>query len=737
MKCCTFFSLVVFIWCVCLGASAVAQQKPRIPSAPNVNSGIDVQADDLSYDAQRNLLIGRGNVRVALGADSLRSDYAEVDTEEGEVYARGNILIQYQGNVWRGDEVTYNFKTAQGDFGSFTASLPPFHVTAADSRRVSENVMEMKQVLLTTCDPEGYPEYSVRASSATLEGERILRAKNLRLQIGPVPFFWFPYLRADLKGWSNVEITPGYSSDMGAFVLGGYKYSINDYLSTYTHLDYRYKRGVGVGEDLMWKDPNQGRYEGKVGVYYTHDKNPWHDDDQRLKREPLIDESRYWIHVDGRQSLTDRDYILAELNYVSDPWMLHDFFDDEYQENVQPENRFTLMHRGDRYTAGLSLNMRLNDFYENVDRLPEVFLNVNRQQILDTPFYYEGENTLSYLNRVFPEDEGFTSPFSSTREDYDVFRLDTYHMFYWPTRHFGFLNVMPRAGYRGTYYSKQMDSQVVTNMVPVTDEEGNSSVTSEVETLYSDGSAVWRSLPELGVESSFKGFKELYRGPTGIEEDVGLRHVFEPYADYTLRFDPNVDADELWQFDSIDQLGKRHDVMVGIRNKLQTRRYRSIHDLIYLDVFTTLLLEPEDDEDVFSEFGFKAEVRPFSWLSWDFDGVVDVDDGSLRTFNTQMQLRNSDYYQASLDYRYSDDIRNQIAVDGTLFPNQPWSFRVYARYDIENSNLEEHSYYIVRRTKCLGLGLGLRIRPDEAASGDDDYSVWVRVWPLAFPGFAK
>ena len=63
--------------------------------------------------------------------------------------------------------------------------------------------------------------------------------------------------------------------------------------------------------------------------------------------------------------------------------------------------------------------------------------------------------------------------------------------------------------------------------------------------------------------------------------------------------------------------------------------------------------------------------------------------------------------------------------------------RVYARMDLEESNLEEHSYYVIHRTRCLGLGLGVRIRPEEAADGDDNYTVWFRIWPLAIPGFSS
>lgn len=709
----------------------VARAKAGLPAALSVPLAglLDVQADDLSYDADRRLVIAKGNVKVSRGTDSVAADYAEVDTAAEQVAARGNILIEYQGNVWKGQEATYNFKTGQGDFGAFEAYAPPYHLTARDSRRLSLNLMELDGILMTTCDLDD-PEYSIRASSATLENNRYVRAKNVRFQLGPVPFFWVPYLKADVEELANFQFTPGASSDMGVFLLTAYNFPLNDVFRTQTHFDVREKRGIGVGEDLLWKDPAGGDYAGLLRTYYASDQKPWRNETQRAEREALADSDRYWLHLGDRHNVTDRDYLITELNFVSDPWILSDFFDDEYQKNVQPENRITLSHRGDRYTAGVGMNMRLNDFYGNVDRLPEVFFDVNRQQIFETPFFYEGENTLGYLGKVYPD--------GSDEERYNAFRFDTKHMVYWPTHHFGFLSLVPRAGYRGTYYSKTRESVSVTNVVAVTNELGVPvGTTNVVEEIVGDGSAVWRSLPEIGAETSFKAFGDLYDGPTGIEEDEDLRHVAEPYADYTLRLEPNVLPEELWQFDSIDKLDKRNDVQVGLRNYLQTKRRSSMHNLVYADVFSTLLLDPDPDEETFPGFGFKSELRPWSWLSWDFDGTYDAQTNALDSFSTQVEIKQEDVFTVGLDYRYKLDSREAIAGDLVVFPEARWSARVYARMDIEGSNLEEHSYYVIHRTRCLGIGLGVRIRPEQASNGDDDYTIWFRIWPLAFPQFSS
>ena len=235
------------------------------------------------------------------------------------------------------------------------------------------------------------------------------------------------------------------------------------------------------------------------------------------------------------------------------------------------------------------------------------------------------------------------------------------------------------------------------------------------------------------MESSFKAFGELLRGPTGIEEDRDLRHVFEPYADYTWRAEPNVLPDELWQFDSIDSLDERNAVTVGMRNYLQTRRNQGTHNLAYVDVFAVFDMDPEEDEDSLESVNFKTELKPWSWLTWNFDGRYTTAAEEIDQFNTQVRIKADEAFTFSGEYRYRLDTREQVTGNLMILPEQRWSGRVYARVDLDKDHLDEHGYYIVHRTRCLGIGLGVRIRPDYGEDEEDDYTVWFRIWPLAFP----
>ena len=159
--------------------------------------------------------------------------------------------------------------------------------------------------------------------------------------------------------------------------------------------------------------------------------------------------------------------------------------------------------------------------------------------------------------------------------------------------------------------------------------------------------------------------------------------------------------------------------------------------LVLLLAFALLLGSCATFEDAFNAVGFKTELRPWSWLSWDFDGTYDVQTNELVQFGTQVEVRGQDVFTLGMDYRYRVDFRESVAGDLVVFPEARWSARLYARMDLEESNVEEHSYYVIHRTRCLGLGLGVRIRPEQGTDGDDDYSVWFRIWPLAIPSFAS
>jgi hypothetical protein len=52
----------------------------------------------------------------------------------------------------------------------------------------------------------------------------------------------------------------------------------------------------------------------------------------------------------------------------------------------------------------------------------------------------------------------------------------------------------------------------------------------------------------------------------------GIRHVIEPYLNYTFIPKPTVDRDHLYFFDEIDRIEEQNFIRLGLRNRIETRR---------------------------------------------------------------------------------------------------------------------------------------------------------------------
>ncbi len=720
-----------------IGASVAFGQMPfegtkrsaaTAPSSGGNSSEIDISADSMEYLEQGRLAVATGNVTIHEGDDLLQADYVTVNRDTRDVYARGNVVFRRGGTLWQGEELRYNLSTKTGDFGEFQAYTDPFYIRAEDSKRVSTNAYELTSMMISTCEGET-PDFSLRARKATLTDGTVVRARGVTVNVGNVPILWLPRLNRDLgESRTYWQFMPGYSSRHGAFLRSAYNYRIVPGFKGWTDIDLYSKKGVGVGQGFDWQsETNPLPYSGSVRGYYIDDQKPFRSEAERAREQDLVDNQRYRVKLAHNQSFTERDFVISEFNYLSDPEFLKDFFRPEYINGVQPENRATLTHVGNNFVAALQLNARLNDFYDNVNRLPELTLKANRQELGDSGLFYESDNSASYLERVYPD--------GSSKEDYDAFRIDSGHMLYYPTRHFGFLNVTPRAGYRGTYYSKTFEYDTVTNQVVNTDSNGVVTVEDKVSTTERELGADLRNVYEVGFETSFKAFRT-WDDLIVLGDGDGLRHVAEPYFKHTYIPEPNLLPKNLPQFDSVDKVDETHTLRLGMRNKLQTRRNQTPVDFVNANVFTDYRIEKDEDEKDFSDLFFKVELRLSQHLPIDFEGAYDMYESEFSRFSVQAALLANDESALSVDYNYARDSYNQAGVELKLFPNASWSFVTYARWDMEGEGLQEHSYYVQRQSRCLGYGIGFRQIVKDEEEGKDENIVWVQLWLMAFPDSA-
>lgn len=663
---------------------------------------IEAKADKLDYDRDGGLIEGRGHVVVRKGDEELRADHVKVNTKTEEAEADGDVILKKGDSLWRGNKLTYNFKTKKGVGKDFSGGAGPFRViNVRETEQLGESLYLLRDARITTC-VYGYPEchYNVTARKVSLVTDDHLAAHGVVWRFGRIPVIYVPYWYRSLSDDFGFRFRPGHSSRMGAFLLSSLRYRLNPSVKAETHVDLRSERGVGLGQDFKWRLANEGF--GSLSTYYADDQKPVDDDEDQQTSD--IDSSRYRIRIRNTHNISPRDYVLLQAHYLSDTDIVEDFFEREYREERQPDNYATYTHREDAYTLNATLRARLNDFYADVNRLPELSADFMRRQVAESAFYYEGKTAAAFLERV--HERAVTN-----KEDYSVFRVDSDNMFYRPSKHFGFLNLIPRAGYRATHYSQTLSP----------------------DALKTEKGGGLRSRAQLGLETSYKAFK------TWQAADDPRRHVVQPYADHTFAPEPTLLPDEIYQFDATDALEKEHQTKIGVRNKLQTRRDGLTLDIADVDIYTFYKFERRDDEDAIEKFYLDGELRPSPAVTIDFDAIFNAGkDGGIDGFNSQVVFTRPGALRANVEYRFRDEESSLLFGDVLFLPGRPWAFDVYGRYEFEEGRLEEQGVYVQRNLDCLAIRTDFSVIPgytrSDGSERDDEWRFMIEMWITAFPG---
>jgi len=713
-----------------------------------------------------------GHAVVTKDSDELRADYIKYNTQTEEADAMGNVvlykltwsvvgatnnlssndvtavtniannavsnnaasatnkpgtIVRKATAVMRASTLKHSFKTVQGKPTGGADNViyfyPPFYIKSSKIRQVAEKEYEASSANLTTCTNQ-FPNwhYHVSATTADIIPGDTLSARNSKFYLGGIPFFYFPYWTKSLKDDFGFRFYPGYNSRMGAFLKTLFMFRLNPYLKSVTHLDYRNKRGVAYGQDLVWRDTNA--WSGEIGFYYLNDKDPT---EKGTRSDEYLKKERYRIKFSHSQTLGERDGLLSQAQYLSDPYVVMDFFEDDYRLANQPDNYISVTHRGDAFTANLLARSRLNNFYSTVNRIPEASVTFMRQEIGDTIFYYDGQTAASFLQKTYEEGE-------TNKQDYSAFRIDSLHMIYYPEKYFTFLNITPRAGYRATYYSETV--QTATSVATNTSTSTNGTTTSTVTTNKTmiPGAADLRSMYELGLEASFKAFR------TWDDALGGWRHVVEPYANYTFNPEPNLLPDNLYQFDSIDALDKEHFIKFGVRNKLQTKVDGSPYDLIDFDIYSRYLFEQGSRTTAIDNVHFELKTWPAKGVNLYFDGIYDTESSVLSKLNTRLGFKSTDFCTVALEHRYSNAGSSLLYSTISLSPNAYWTFELYGRCQFETSRLEETWLYVSKKTDCLTFRTGVGLTPgytsETGVEKQDEWRFVFQMWINAFPDMA-
>lgn len=686
---------------------------------------------DLQVEQATGLVVASNGVTVRYNESKFRvvltARQARIEQKSGEAEAEGDVTIQIiedkagapaQAELWRGERVRFNFYTRAIEATNFRVGASPLFVAGSglSGGRQLGAIQSLTNAVITT-DDLSEPATSFHARNVRIVPGKFVEADGARFFLGSKPILTLPHYSRRLDRhpfyW---EMAPGFRSIFGPFLLSGYRWAPGTNFDAGIDLDLRQRRGVGGGPNISYDLGEWGQGGGRF--YVTRDDLP------PTLPDGTLPPSTRWRY-DFNHFLTNSTGFTFQgvLHAQRDPLVLHDFYESEYRRDVQPKTFVEANQAWRNFSLDALVQPQVNDFFTTIERLPDVKLTGLRQQIGESPLYYESESSVAYL-RFRDASLGGTN--------FAALRADTYHQVLLPKTYFGWLNFTPRVGGRLTHYG---------------DPDGLTAVAEDRN----------RWLLNTGAEVNFKASRT-WAGVTNRTFDLsGIRHIVQPSINYVFVPEPDKRPFELPQFErdlptyrlrpvdfpdynTIDSIDSQNVLRFSLRNKVQTLRQGEVENFINSAIYTDWRLDPLPGQTTFPDLYSDLDFAPRSWLLFNSQVRYDINGRDWSEATHRATMRPGDTWAWTVGHRYLKNdpatygLGNNLIFNSFAWKlNENWAFRASHQFEARDGRLEEQRYTIYRDLRSWTAALSVRLRDNRL--GADDWAILMTFSLKGFPRF--
>lgn len=744
-------------------------------------------------------IIASGNVHIPFGNFELHADQAVLNLESRDLEAVGNIMLQrWQhakvtvdpseleelshragvrikvigsvGDIWGNHKVQLdvaratdsitahriagNLRSGYFSFDRAQLHFRNFVCRVESGERKPDGVFILNNAEMSAC---GYLEhdnghYSVGAKQMTLTpfapesfdlkerefgagtGDYAIWLTNGWAKLYGVPVLWLPAFykpRDESPGISSVVF--GKSSSWGYYVSLRKRFHLLDYPGCSVQLmgDYYSLRGFGYGANGNFMMENS---RTEFLAYSIYDNHPYKESDYHRYRLD-VPQNRYNFRISNVSHITPRLDLRGAVEFTSDYYFTRDFFSPRYSANPQPSSYAALEQAFDIFSVSLYFRLKVNRFYSTVEKIPEARIDLHRQQIFNTPFYYQGDLSASYMQMRWMTFDRRPDKRLNLKDyeldNYSAFRFDTTHFLYLPLQKYGF-SLIPRAGVKLTAYSNSSKHavssrdliQLFTAASPTSRGVGN------LNNYDHRGGAQFRVVGELGAEASFKIHNTWQNARSDFLGIDGLRHVMRPYINYTYISKPNVDRKYLFYFDDIDRIEKENFFRFGLENRLQTRSGdEGLREYFSMENYWDLHLEKSTEDSSLSNVGnfcTKLSFHPIRNLTFSTEFSIDLGGNNEelepirrrggRERNVGLRAKWLNRWNLSLTYEPVKDFAFTFSYNYNRPYNARSAYSMGSTFDL----LDAGSYfncYRNSRSETFTFGARMPLTPDRRTFG--------------------
>lgn len=368
-----------------------------LDTVPKKSAGLDAP---VTYQAKDSMIMTAGNLAYLYGEGDvkyqqiqLQSEIIEMNMDSSLVFARfgldsigneiGYPLFKDGDQQYEAKKMRYNFATEKGYITDVITQQGEGYVTAGQTKKMDNDVLNMVDGKYTTCDEHDHPHFYINMTKAKVRPKKNLVTGPVYMVLEGVPlypiglpFCFFPFT----SSYSSGVIFPtfGDESTRGFYLRdGGYYLALSDYMDLALTGEIYTKGSWGLAARSSYRKRYKfsGSFNASYLVTRLGDKGL---DDYSLSKDFKLT----WTHTQDPKANPFRTFS-ASVNFATSSYdrnNMNSFYNSDATQNTKgssinitqrfPNNPFSL-------SATMNINQRSRDSSISVT-LPDISVTMSR-----------------------------------------------------------------------------------------------------------------------------------------------------------------------------------------------------------------------------------------------------------------------------------------------------------------------------------------------------------------------
>jgi LPS-assembly protein len=702
------------IFSVLFLCGGVFAQTIKVPA----DAPVKIEADNMSYDNERDVYSAEGNVVITYGDGVLTAATAEFDRKNNMATAQGGAFLKMAEDSLQGDKIVVNVEDKTGVAYNSKAfyARNHFYIKGDKIEKTGENTYFIEKPVATTCDGDN-PAWEIAGSSmkVTMEGYGLMKNGRMLARGFPVlysPFIPFPAKTKRQSGFLFPYLS--YSRDKdGVTVEVPFFWAISPQMDATFYSSYIEKRGFKEGAEFRYFAGSKS-FGTLYGDYMEDNKHVTENSATGLARDWQETHRRWSYYLNHQTNFDSQFYVRTDLRRVSDSWYFRDFNSHNYYLTnyaTSEEDPFRKVpFQGNESLPSLDSSVRLFKGWNNytlmararftddfaainndrtLQQYPEIILTGIKQPLFSTPLYFEFAGTYDYFYRGEGQ-KGHYADFAPTISL--PFNISKY------------AKITPQLTMREIYWNRD-------------DQQANSENRSGDRTVYNAG---------LAVSSRVSRVFDV-----NIQNWEKIRHEIKPEIFYS--YIPNIRQDNLpdylpWvnsfmanslssNIGYTNALMEQNAVAWALTNTVTARVKNKTGERSYLELFRLKLFQLYDineakkdmagsivDRRPMSDIGMELDLRPHPYVSLAARNKYNPYSG-WKEMNYDLGISDWRGDRLTFGYRYTLDSIEEINMDLKAVITERLSGQLIVRLDKFNNQTVENTVRLIYTEQCWGVGV--------------------------------